>query len=364
MDETLKAYAGKRRQDAGAPFELHPATRQMLQGEVARTYKHAPQGSWLQRVVLLWPRLGFAAACVAVTLTLVLMISPRERLMEMAQTPQPADEMIRDSRLSDNEMDKEQENLNDRFMDAPAAPAPSTAPMSPGRPLDRVAAKDATASADVKAKSELMAEARKDGADVQLMREEQPVAKEVARQSYYNFDNAEAGSRARSVQLQQQQKQDVQLSAKPASVDAVLKNFEFEQRGNEIKITDQDGSIYVGNVISQDEAKKRSFRVQNAPQQAPGGVAGGAAPAEPQSQSQTFFAFGTNLSLKQEVSIEGNLLQVTNAIASPGSAAATRALNETQNRRGGNALSQQAIQGRARVGTNQEVFINAVPAQP
>jgi hypothetical protein len=290
----------------------------------------------------------------------VLIMSPPEKMMEMAQTAKPTDEMSRDSRLAAGEQDKEQEKLTDRFADAPAAPAPSTAPMLPGRPLDRLAVKDDN-DGDVKAKSELRAEARKDGADVKLMREES-VGKEVARQSYSNFDNAEAASRARSVQLQQQ-KQDAQLGAKPATVEAVLKNFEFEQRGNEIKITDQDGSIYVGNMLSQDEAKKRAFRVQNVPQPAPSGIAGAAGPAE--AQSQTFYAFGTNVSLKQEVSIEANILQVTNAITTTGAVPATRALNETLNRRSGNNMApQQAIQGRARVGTNQEVFINAVPSQP
>src|SRR5712664_2452194 len=36
MDELLKSYAKKRREDAGAPLELHPATRRLLQSEVAR----------------------------------------------------------------------------------------------------------------------------------------------------------------------------------------------------------------------------------------------------------------------------------------------------------------------------------------
>src|SRR5437867_12767608 len=68
MDEALKVFAKKRRDDAGAPFELHPATRNLLQGEVARTYAKpdADQRSWLQMVAMFWPRLAFAAAVVAV----------------------------------------------------------------------------------------------------------------------------------------------------------------------------------------------------------------------------------------------------------------------------------------------------------
>ncbi len=37
MEELLKAYAKQRRTEVGAPFEMHPATRQMLHAEVART---------------------------------------------------------------------------------------------------------------------------------------------------------------------------------------------------------------------------------------------------------------------------------------------------------------------------------------
>ena len=36
IEKTLRAYAKKRREEAGAPAEMHPATRRLLQGEVAR----------------------------------------------------------------------------------------------------------------------------------------------------------------------------------------------------------------------------------------------------------------------------------------------------------------------------------------
>ena len=36
IEKLLRAYAKKRRADAGDPLKLHPATRRLLQGEVAR----------------------------------------------------------------------------------------------------------------------------------------------------------------------------------------------------------------------------------------------------------------------------------------------------------------------------------------
>src|SRR2546429_9018826 len=38
VEDQLKTWAQKRREEADAPFELHPAARKMLQDEVARTF--------------------------------------------------------------------------------------------------------------------------------------------------------------------------------------------------------------------------------------------------------------------------------------------------------------------------------------
>lgn len=76
MHGPLEAYARKRRDDAGAPLELHPATRRMLQAEVARAYPRPERAgeSWLARLNRLWPRLAFASA-VAAALGVVVWIS-------------------------------------------------------------------------------------------------------------------------------------------------------------------------------------------------------------------------------------------------------------------------------------------------
>src|SRR5688500_20150248 len=41
IEKLLHDYSRKRREDAGAPLEMHPATRRMLQGEVGRHFKDA-----------------------------------------------------------------------------------------------------------------------------------------------------------------------------------------------------------------------------------------------------------------------------------------------------------------------------------
>lgn len=60
IEKQLKAYAKKRRQHAGAPLELHPVTRRMLQNEVAALKPANPAGGSKKRWTVFWPRLAMA----------------------------------------------------------------------------------------------------------------------------------------------------------------------------------------------------------------------------------------------------------------------------------------------------------------
>lgn len=64
IEKLLRNSAGKRAEDAGEPLSLHPATRRLLQGEVARVYGRTQEtkapdasASLLNR---LWPTVGWA----------------------------------------------------------------------------------------------------------------------------------------------------------------------------------------------------------------------------------------------------------------------------------------------------------------
>ena len=355
MDEMLKAYADRRRQEAGPALELHPATRQMLQAEVTRTYKQAPQRSWLQRMITFWPRVAFAATCLAITLTLVLFVLPEKRLAEMAQTRTVESEsLLRDSRVADKEKAD-----NYRLTHAPAAPAPSTAPvLPPSSSLDQLALKNE--ADEVKAKSEKLAELRKDDNNtVRLMREE-AANKPVARRSFANVTNTTAGVSSRA-RYAQQPVGEVQLGARLQTAQPIiLNNFELEQVGNVVRVYDEDGSVYSGNVVLDEEVKKQ--RLYSVPQK-PAAQSGGAAAGPTAGEQQVFFrAAGTNLRLNQQVSIEANILTVTNSL--PGLAPADGVKQQQQQQRALTLTPQQTIQGRAQVGSNQQVIINAVPAQP
>jgi hypothetical protein len=81
IEEQLKAWARKRRQEAGAPFEMHPATRKLLQDEVARTFpaphRREPKPdiapSWL---AVFWPKLVWALPILAVTAIAAALLLP------------------------------------------------------------------------------------------------------------------------------------------------------------------------------------------------------------------------------------------------------------------------------------------------
>jgi hypothetical protein len=63
IEKTLKSYAKKRKEEAGAPLEMHPATRRLLQSEVARTFpKEARRSGWLNVFSGFWPRLALGGS--------------------------------------------------------------------------------------------------------------------------------------------------------------------------------------------------------------------------------------------------------------------------------------------------------------
>lgn len=79
IEGLLKSYAKKRAEDASGATELHPATRRLLQGEVTKLRLEAQAAggrSWMQWLILFWPRLATASAILVMLLTGVWMLLP------------------------------------------------------------------------------------------------------------------------------------------------------------------------------------------------------------------------------------------------------------------------------------------------
>src|SRR5262252_6657733 len=81
IEKLLRAWGKKRRDEAGAPFEMHPATRRLLQGEVARQFgKQAKQPRTLSQVLAgWWPRVAWGLAVVALVGVLAVIVLPSLR---------------------------------------------------------------------------------------------------------------------------------------------------------------------------------------------------------------------------------------------------------------------------------------------
>lgn len=81
MDQLLRDYARERRR--GPDPRLHPATRQLLQAEVARTYGKPARPPFWSRLRAFWPQIAFGAGLGAIFLVAALSLrQPRPALEE------------------------------------------------------------------------------------------------------------------------------------------------------------------------------------------------------------------------------------------------------------------------------------------
>lgn len=160
----------------------------------------------------------------------------------------------------------------------------------------------------------------------------------------------------------------VQRGMEPASKrlsSQVLNNFNVEQAGNELKVVDQDGSVYAGFVEA--EAVPGQGQVAGRAGAVGGEITKQQAPSE-LSQNYFFRVAGTNRSLNQRVVFTGNLLPGTNAMTQSLDALRDQSVlnNRAQQQ---NTLRVPPVQlqnfrvaGQAVVGERQQLMINAVPA--
>jgi hypothetical protein len=408
MDEVLKSVAKKRQDEVGEPFTLHPATRKLLHGEVVRTYGKGAPGSRWSRILTFWRRIGFAVATLAILLTVMLIVIPnQERQAELARTvPQPtatsdgesagtADFLARDEAkqkkdsfqvknesesvmvesarrtVEQKQVIKELDGVT--LADKPAPSAPAREPMDRKRQESSLAkssserAKSAESLLDLRAAEEPakpgQVPAIAQSGDSNAVMLGVPV-------HFYSVDTSGV-SRARYMQLPAQTP--ALAGASVSTVQPVLASFEFEQNGDQVRITDADGSVYQGQAITvitnalgdvsggtlgrevqQVEAGKKLYESQRALE-------------EPQAQYRYFRATGTNRTLRKAVTIEASfpVSQQAQSTSAPAVNAPTSRsdVQRSENLEYRSLQRLPQIRGRAQIGTNQQVLIQAVPAQ-
>ncbi len=343
IEELLKASAQRRRQKAGAPFEMHPATRRLLQAEVAR---RRPGGetkspSLIELLMRSWPRFTLAASVIVAAGILILLSNPKpaarqemaqnthrtgaeflagqDRVKKDSSAPQPGNAPETAKALGGRERDEGKPNspekltLSDRSLTRDAKQAVNSPANQSGVEggvalsmprLNETESKSRQALEDLaSAKRELAAPAP------------QPIGKAAAQ--------TQVTERARFSQMVQAAKSvRVQSQAQPV----LLTSFELEQNGNSIRIFDTDGSVYEGQVAASasagfgldavatanDKAKlaltvNEAEKAQAAPSTPTGNVVAVV------QQRNAFQASGTNRSLNQLVRISGSFISAADA---------------------------------------------------
>jgi hypothetical protein len=408
MEKILRAYTEARRK--GADLPLHPATRKMLQAEVARRYKNAAAQPYWSRWRAFWPRLAFGSGLCAILIIAVLSLRQPSRTNQPAAKPdlnqaRPAqDRYLRET----VEPSKEREVVTPRgyaggaAANAPASVVPAT-PMQASAPEPKV---QAASTPEILRRRDTLAVAppprqSADKEEEQVVRlKDASVARGLAQRTQTNPQESSLG-RARTpvgrpVELKTDglaTKADVATTAeklatanemtnlgaalrtrfvdlpKAANVpaaNAVLNSFQFEQQGDDLRIVDGDGSVYLGQLSpgqpGQHPAQPNMFGYEPA-----GAVVAPLGLTENSSNIAVYFvhAQGTNITLAKPVTLDARFLERTNPALSGG---ATPGLETTvATKRAATAplsKARKAIVGRVVVGATNQFPVNAISVDP
>lgn len=328
IEELLQCHAQKRREESGADFELHPATRQLLQGEVTRTFTKSSLQAKSSILFAFWPRLAVAGIFTALFVVAILVLNTPKKSGSTFELSQRAD-APHSPASAQLEVKAKEEPVSlqvsaDKTAVAQRNIAPPVAALET-RATDEsaVAAKGAISRAvrmEEKLSESSVQISNSLGQSVQLADRKNELAKNSAKiatgsvggTSQLDSVVAEPGSRASSApatatvnlyadaeSLARQKFVQQDLRAKyrrnflsPAQP-KILQSFEVVRAGNQIQFYDSDGSVYAGEIIN--PVKEIS----------------GKKDLQGRAEQVSEFAFrvaGTNQQMKQVVTFTGNYL--------------------------------------------------------
>lgn len=423
IEKLLRHYAKKRRGDAGEPLAMHPATRRLLQGEVARQFaRPRAAGFSLAGFLARWrPGVVYALCALALVAVSVPLLIPVFRKAEpgfdlaravpaetsadeklsasrpltapvaeadtaQAATGVPASEVKGQATLTDQAKDKlmreplEKENsqpttvrsfrtVTSSAEESAAPPAPQLAIRNEPQPTAAVPAPIAPAPASREAKR----------AALPATAASAPAAPESA--AFYERYGL---ARTAATTLVQKFSQTVATGASVRPADSraaaspILQSFQLEQVGRQVRVIDSDGSTYTGALTlpGADLSYKTRTDVQEKSVRKTEEATVGrmeATPVEFQFQAGQNYSFrvaGTNRTLRQPVVFSGDLTILTNAQSAGQVGLAQLPVDRSQNQLVPPALSQlpfllnSSISGKLQLGTNRELQINALPVPP
>ena len=235
MEQWLEEYAQRRRNELDEPIEMHEATRTMLQGEVSRVYTNPvatqpePQGSsaWLA-----WAIGGATVGVAAIVITLNSNLPQDPDPMKMAlaaeekQTASVGEQEPTGTTETVVAKAKDQENPAVRRI---ASIAGKSVPGSAPREVPSVTTSNHTTP-----------EAKVAGGfaprKVNVQKRDATFYKDI-RELRQDFAQSNLPVANR----------------KNVLPEAVLVDFQVERTGNQVRVIDQDGSVYTGNVINEEQ---------------------------------------------------------------------------------------------------------------
>ncbi len=315
IEPWLEAYAQKRRQELDEPIELDEATRTLLQGEVSRVYPQeacATESGHESRWPARWSwALAGAAGAVAVVVSLNISLPRSSGSMDMAAATVEERAPERPANQSTGEAsDQEQAGASIaqpaavRGNHLRSATSPNAGAAAPATP---VAPRPAMASTMRNAPG---------GNHPAKVRQLDPTFYSNLAALRQNFQQLPTDSAADFAEANSSK-------TKRTLPAAVLANFQIERQGQVVKILDQDGSVYTGQVINEESYAAPQPKALNATAGASAAptIAAPASPARLPAQAgpekalatdmvpgQFYFrARGTNNTLRKVVVIEATL---------------------------------------------------------
>ena len=444
MDELLRTYARKRRDDAGTQPELHPATRRLLQAEAA---KLAPRPStrrspWLW-IVASWPRVAISTGVFSI-LALVLwntlphrdnspenshphmLLALDKRVDPSASAPKPA-AMDENRSFAKTEAANPPVHLADRSKDQslnfdskpPAVAVPFGTAVTNG--ALSVAAKNGGRLEVNRRPLPILKTPRE--TEMLLAQENSPrpnptatlappvqpppalaltpqpaaprgrppaasaTAAKTTRSALAASGTSAGESRPSGISRTRftRQPESLALSKTKSTTTSPLSTFDFELSGNEVRLIDEDGSVYAGPRLNpEDETRLGEVEAKDKTREAQRSLAttpqGRVAPSP--NVNVTFRVVGTNRTMRQRITFEGTFASIPPANSpidrfgggaapppQPGAPSTAKAFKSTPTPAFSdsdafpfNASNSPRLTGQLRIGTSDAVTIIALPA--
>jgi hypothetical protein len=318
IEKSLRAWAKRRREDAGAPLDLHPATRKLLQDEVSRL-KKSPRREPGRFARLLWGsplRLALNLSVVAVLIFAAAVFLPLLR-----QHPDNISIIAENKRLPDRNAQPAVAE-SDNPGGGPPTPAVEVAPaIAAPQPVPEVAMRKAKSVTNTVAladnvtmyKTPVTSAASAAPSVAPPVPTAAPLSLDQEKSATRQFATSDlavapanepgsvAAASANQVAPAAAAVQKLAWINSPVVADrrdgdvaklgapAMLGSFRTEQTGDQLRVIDADGSVYAGNLTASTEILDSN----------------GAFPA---AQTRAFRVTGTNLTLHQPVVFTGNLI--------------------------------------------------------